>query len=142
MATVDPVARTLTLNDGRVLTFTEAEWAEAHPPKAEVDAWNAAVAAPQAEAERVRGLLDAATVAIREWAMDTQAWLYTGGASGTFDAAGFLALVQQAETAGLAYNALPAEYLTPALIQEQAGMALRGQQAQILYGMARDAVPA
>lgn len=86
-------------------------------------------------------LLFAATTAIREWCMDTQAWLYTGGAFGAFDDAGFLQLVQQAETAGLAYNALPPEDLTPALIQEQAGMALRGQQAQILYGMAKGATP-
>lgn len=101
-----------------------------------------AIAAHRVRASTTRDTFDllyAATTAIREWCMDTQAWLYTRGAFGAFDEAGFLQLVQQAETAGLAYNALPPEDLTTALIQEQAGMALRGQQAQILYGLAKGA---
>jgi hypothetical protein len=120
--------------DGEAVTVEQAQaWMDADP------ATQAYITRHAAQAETF-DLLNAATVAIREWSMDTQAWLYTQGASGTFDQAGFLALIQQAETAGLAFNALPSEDLTPALIQEQAGMSLRGQQAQILHGMALAAV--
>ena len=83
--------------------------------------------------------LHAATIAIRDWSTETQTWLATQGAQGSFDQAAFLALIQQAEAAGLAYNALAADQLTPALIQEQQGMALRGQQAQILYALSQAA---
>lgn len=119
--------------NGETVTVEQAlAWMENDPAsQAHLNRQNA-----QADAQQ---LLNAATVAIREWAMDTQAWLYTKGASGTFDQAAFLALVQQAETAGLAFNALDPDDLTASLIQEQAGMALRGQQAQILYALSQAA---
>ena len=118
---------------------TAPDGGTAEQAQAALDVWRDGTVNRPAAKREAFDLLFAATTAIREWCMDTQAWLYTGGEFGKFDAAGFLALVQQAETAGLAYNALPPEDLTPALIQEQAGMALRGQQAQILYGMAKGA---
>ena len=129
-----PTHRVLYYDDGtsETLPIDPAEVAE-------TEAANAAVIGRVNAQQDTFDLLNAATEAIREWCMDTQAWLYTQGAFGAFDEAGFLALVQQAESAGLAYNALPADDLTPALIQEQAGMALRGQQAQILFGLARGA---
>lgn len=119
--------------NGQPVTLAEAEAAIDADPEAQ------AYIARQTAQREAFDLLYSATNAIREWCMDTQAWLYTGGAFGAFDEAGFLTLVQQAEAAGLAYNALPADDLTKALIQEQQGMALRGQQAQILYAKAKEA---
>lgn len=135
---IDPDARTVTTADGeRPMTAAEVYLFVTEPAQARAE--SDLIVARATATQDTFDLLYAATTAIREWCMDTQAWLYTGGAFGAFDEAGFLALVQQAESAGLAYNALPADDLTPALIQEQAGMALRGQQAQILYGMAKGA---
>lgn len=85
-------------------------------------------------AESLRVAMFNLTDAIIDWCESAQAFLYTGGAHGSFDPMAFMALLQQAEGLLLQHKVLPLK--TQPVNDQRDWMLQRGQQAQSILALA------